>query len=442
MRYALTETFDLSRVVDLHGSKKKREESPDGTVDENVFDIQQGVSISIFVKSHEVHEHKVQHTDVWGNREHKYSRLTLSKERSMHFTQIACAAPSYFFVPKDFSVSAEYRIFLALPEMFPVGTSAVQTKRDALFVDVDKDALATRMSDVIGRRVTGEIASRYPLEDSSGWSANCLRDATFSRSSIRPYLYRPFDQRFIYYDDALLGRSRITVFRHLLKPNIALATLRQTVDDGFRHVFCSAWLCDINLTIGHHVSDQVFPLYLYSNQDSLKISTSRLINIKQSLPRELSAILGVQWLDDGKGDLRRSIGPEDFFNYVYAVLHCPSYRRRYAEFLKIEFPRVPLPGDLKLFRALTQLGGELVALHLLESPKLAQPITEFVDARHSEVEKISWSRDTVWLDKALTIGFKGVREDVWNFQIGGYQVCEKWLKDRKGRTLSDDDIAH
>jgi predicted helicase len=134
------------------------------------------------------------------------------------------------------------------------------------------------------------------------------------------------------------------------------------------------------------------------------------------------------------------------------VFHCPGYRNRYADFLKIDFPRLPLTGNLELFRALARLGAELVALHLLESPKLDKPITEFIPARQSlggggagrnpEVEKVSWSKNTVWLDKAQTTGFKGVREDVWSFHIGGYQVCEKWLKDRKGRTLSAEDIAH
>jgi predicted helicase len=124
------------------------------------------------------------------------------------------------------------------------------------------------------------------------------------------------------------------------------------------------------------------------------------------------------------------------------VFHSPGYRSRYAEFLKIDFPRLPLTGNLELFRALARLGGELVALHLLESPKLDQPITEFIGGRNPEDEKITWSRNTVWLDKAQTTGFKGVREDVWHFHIGGYQVCEKWLKDRRGRTLTNDDLTH
>ena len=144
---------------------------------------------------------------------------------------------------------------------------------------------------------------------------------------------------------------------------------------------------------------------------------------------------GVHGLPDG-------LTPEDIFNYAYSVFHSPVYRTRYAEFLKIDFPRIPLTGSLELFRAMAKLGGELAALHLLESPMLARPITEFIGSRHPEVEKISWLNNTVWIDKVQTTGFRGVPEEVWNFHVGGYQVCEKWFKDRKGRVLSSDDIKH
>jgi predicted helicase len=150
--------------------------------------------------------------------------------------------------------------------------------------------------------------------------------------------------------------------------------------------------------------------------------------------------------------LPRSLTPEDIFHYIYAVLHSPQYRTRYAEFLKVDFPRLPLPGDLDLFRDLARLGGDLVALHLIESPKLDEFITTYTGPRDPEVKKVGWSDDTVWLDVVATKrgqparhgtrGFHGVPEDVWNFQIGCYQVCHKWLKDRKGRTLSDEDITH
>jgi predicted helicase len=163
-------------------------------------------------------------------------------------------------------------------------------------------------------------------------------------------------------------------------------------------------------------------------------------NFAPSFLKALAAALNLA--QKSADELPAGLTPEDIFHYAYGVFHSPGYRSRYVEFLKIDFPRLPLTGNLELFRALARLGGELVALHLLESPKLDKPIAEFIGGRNPEVEKLSWSKNTVWLDKAQTTGFKGVREDVWNFHIGGYQVCEKWLKDRKGRILSPDDIAH
>jgi hypothetical protein len=137
------------------------------------------------------------------------------------------------------------------------------------------------------------------------------------------------------------------------------------------------------------------------------------------------------------------------------VFHSPGYREQYEAHLKLDFPRVPLPGGVDLFRKLASAGHDLLALHLLESPKLGKPITTYTGPRNPKVGRVGWSDGTVWLDagktnareghratKPDTIGFQGVPEEAWDFQIGGYQVCHKWLKDRKGRTLSDEDVAH
>jgi predicted helicase len=148
----------------------------------------------------------------------------------------------------------------------------------------------------------------------------------------------------------------------------------------------------------------------------------------------------LKWIQDGRRDLKGSVGPEDAFRYAYTVLHSPTYRARYAEFLKIDFPRLPLTSSLELFRALAALGGELVALHLMGSPKLNRHLTKFVGQGDNEVVKVRYEDETVWINPAQ--GFRDVPEDVWQFHIGGYQVCEKWLKDRKGRELSADDITH
>jgi len=192
------------------------------------------------------------------------------------------------------------------------------------------------------------------------------------------------------------------------------------------------------------------PLYEYGTRSSdlfddptgSTARAKRRPNLASAFVEALEARLGWSFVADGCGDGRSTVGPEDAFRYGYAVFHSPSYRSRYSQFLKRDLPRLPLTGNVGLFRALARLGGELVALHLLEAAKLDHPITEYLGGRTPEVEKVAWSNNTVWLDKAQTTGFRGVGDDVWNFHIGGYQVCERWLKDRRGRTLSKDDITH
>ena len=189
-------------------------------------------------------------------------------------------------------------------------------------------------------------------------------------------------------------------------------------------------------------TNSVFPLYLIDNQQLFQrgLANGQHINFTTPFLKSLANVLDLQ--HETRHGLPSGITPEDIFHYTYAVFRCPTYRTRYAEFLKIDFPRLPLTSSLELFRALAKLGGELVALHLMESPKLDKHITKWVGGKDPEVEKVTYSDETVWIDKAQSEGFRGVPENVWIFRIGGYQVCEKWLKDRKGRTLSADDITH
>jgi predicted helicase len=226
--------------------------------------------------------------------------------------------------------------------------------------------------------------------------------------------------------------------------NVGLLAKRQSKREPFSYIWCAKGLVESCVFESAYANNSVFPLYLTGDQDASQrrfgMIEDRRLNVRASFLSALARSLRLS--QEGADLLPKGVASEDIFNYIYAVLHSPSYRNRYAEFLKIDFPRIPLIGDLKLFRVLARLGGELVALHLLESPKLSEPISAYIGPRNPEVEKPSYARKTVWLDKEQTCGFKGVPEAVWEFHIGGYQVCEKWLKDRKGRTLSKDDIAH
>jgi len=466
MRQTILNEFSVIEMTDLRGSTVKDDRDNEGEQDQNVFDIQQGVGICVLGKLTRGDAPLRRHTATVGQRPAKHEWLRVESRSSVRWRDLSPTQPHFFFAPKNFEGKQEYDDFISVRDLMPVGSSAIQTKRDALFVDIDRRDLADRMRDVLARGPTAKMQTLYPLQESPGWSPDCLAGATYGADKINPVMYRPFDRRFVYYDDHLLGRSRITCFRHLLKPNIALATLRQTVDDSFRHVFCVNGLCDINLTIGHHVSDQVFPLFLYEEG----LLGARRPNLAMRLLGGLTRSADLRLVEHERGDLRVTVGPRDIFEYVYAVLHSPTYRTRYAEFLKIDFPRIPLTAIRPLFHALANLGADLVAFHLVEHPLQLATAASYLPAAHTwhtqvtgghklplslhflgpalpPVTAIGWSAESVWLDfdkktQRGTIGFHGVPEHVWKFHIGGYQVCEKWLKDRRGRTLTPEDVTH
>jgi len=245
------------------------------------------------------------------------------------------------------------------------------------------------------------------------------------------------------------GDSRVGVAKDMiLTSNLALIVKRSRMInvDYFCHVCVVNSIPDIN-----YLADQSYFIPLYTvriKNDGLFQQSSdpqegkflRIHNLSERLVNSLKTTFALKFCGDGKGDLLESFGPDDIFYYIYAIFHCPAYRSRYADYLKVDFPRLPITANLDLFRSLVGLGGEIAALHLMQSPKCDKPIFEFFSSNKAKIEKITWSNSTVWLDKAQTIGFKGVSKEVWNFHIGGYQICEKWLKDRRDRLLLREDI--
>jgi predicted helicase len=221
--------------------------------------------------------------------------------------------------------------------------------------------------------------------------------------------------------------------------NLGLVFMRQVASgDAYSHFIVSRLPVDARACYSNKGIMTLAPLYLTESEKNIDRELSLDSNIKRTnfTPRFLGA------LKDKLGSVALNFSPEDVLHYSYAVFHSPTYRSRYAEFLKIDFPRLPLTSSIHLFRKLSKLGEELTALHLLETSKLNKLITEYIGSNNFEVEKIFWSNNIVWINKDKTAGFKGVKKEVWDFQICGYQVCDKWLKDRKGRKLSEDDIEH
>jgi predicted helicase len=448
LRHSLLASFPLIRLLNLHGNSKRRETNPTGGPDENVFDITQGVAIGVFANPGGV-EHSVFYADLWGSRDEKQCLLIGRSAGNSVRTPIKPKPPFLLFTTAGDSSPKEYEAGWSVTDVFTLGSNGVQTSRDSLVLASSRKELTERFEWIRDASVSeDEIRKVCDVEDKSFWQLGSARRALRRDPQwlkcITGYAYRPFDDCWLYASPAFVHRLRREVMQHMQRPNLALCVGRAglVVEGSWNLVFVTNKVCDHNYF--YRGSSLNCPLYRYEGDELVlrarETVQGRCHNIGVRFAAELGRVLSLRW--DAEEQLPRGLTPEDIFHYAYAVFHSPAYRSRYAEFLKIDFPRLPLTGSLELFRALARLGGELVALHLLESPRVNQPITEFIGGRNPEVEKVSWSNNTVWIDKKQTVGFKGVREEVWNFHIGGYQVCEKWLKDRKGRKLSKDDLAH
>jgi hypothetical protein len=442
MRESLKTSFADVRILDLHGSSKKLEQTPDGNKDENVFDIQQGVGISLFVNAIGERERRVSHAELWGERTSKYDLLAYSVASSSKWRVVESAPPHHFFVPKNFDLAGEYQAAPALTEIFPEQNAGIQTKNDGFVYAMTRAAIEERISDLKSESAD-RIAQKYELSLDGHWDIHAAKaDIRKNKGVFVQVLNKPFDKRWTYYTaktSGFMARPRAPVMRCGLIPNRILLTVRNPRRGNTDSFFVADTIVDKD-GVSPFDNATVFPLFLPNAEDGqAALLDENKLNLGRSFLATFRTMLGLR---AGKDGLPAGLTPEDIFHYAYAVFHSPGYRSRYAEFLKIDFPRLPLTGDLELFRALARLGGELTALHLLETSKLVKPITEFIGGRAPTVEKITWSKNSVWIDKAQTTGFKGVNEEVWNFHIGGYQVCEKWLKDRKERRLLKEDIEH
>lgn len=495
VREELMKTFDEVFALNLHGAQIE-DVVPNGNLDENVFEIQEGVAIALFVgKRGNKDLPNVLYEDLWGLREAKYAYLLENDVSTTDWRELKPGASvDFFFVPKEFGLQGEFSKGWSIVDVF--GThdlkndrgrcwgSGVKTNRDHLLVDFDRQTLEDRVGLLADTTASDqEVKSRFGLQDSKYWNTNRerqkIREADW-RQNIVPYLYRPFDRRWLLYQPNLIeigrGGASKFVMRHLLRKNIALIAVRQVLGAVYSHFGVSRWIADNRAFFSNRGVVQVFPLYLYTTPEETagtlfaNQELTREPNLSQPFIASVKEALELSFVPDGTGNTKTTFGPEDVFHYTYAVFHSPTYRTRYADFLKIDFPRLPLTSDRGLFRALCALGADLVALHLLEddypaaswnvgrfakSP-LQEPITTFVKrATGTTMGAFSKSKcyedAKVYLDtsqRSRSSYFDGVPEDVWNFYVGGYQVCRKWLYDRRGkrgqpgRTLTADDIAH
>jgi predicted helicase len=455
MRWHLLQTYDKIYTINLHGNSKKKETAPDGSIDQNVFDIMQGVSINILLKTGNKKSNKlgkVYYYDLFGKREDKYQYLRENSIKNIPFSLLHNKAPMYFMVHKDFKVEEEYSKGFLISDLFKIFSAGIVTARDSFTIRDSENAVKDTITQFLSLE-NAEARMKFNLgKDVRDWTINfAKKDLNISGpdySKIVKISYRLFDVRFTYYTGNSRGfhcMPRGDVMKHYLQgKNLGLALCKQ-FKSGKKYVHC--FLSD-RIIESSYVSNRTseitstFPLFLYletNDQQTIGENEKRTSNLNQEIVRQIAQKIGLTFTIENE-DTEDTFASIDILDYIYAVLHSPTYREKYKEFLKIDFPRVPYPKDKQIFWQLVKLGGELRQIHLLESPTIENFITKYPIDGDNVVNKPSYQDGKVYINE--TQYFDKVPVIAWEFYIGGYQPAQKWLKDRKGRTLTYEDIRH
>lgn len=408
MRWHLAKTFDKIYILDLHGNSKKKEVCPDGTKDENVFDIMQGVAIILAVKKNKKKSSlaEVFHTDIWGTRKKKYEQL----QKTAGWKKLNLDKTHYYFINKSTEGKVDYDKGVAVNDLFNINSVGIVTAADSTLVSLTPRELLGNLSKIVGSDSQNIIAKKINGEIDS--------------VKVKPIAYRPFDIRFIYYDASIIERPREKVMKNYLeKENVGLMLCRQQKTDGFSHVLIhdkiveSSYVSNKTSEIGYS-----YPLYVF-HDDGTKTP-----NFNPNILKEFTK------------NLSNTHTPEEILDYIYAVLHSSIYRGKYKEFLKSDFPKIPQPASDLEFKKLCAYGEKLRNLHLLKTPNLSEYITTYPAQGENDIDKVEYKDNRVFINGTQYFG--NVPEIAWNFYIGAYQPAQKWLKDRVGRTLTSEDIEH
>ena len=454
VRYQLLRTFTAITILDLHGAQSHSLDSHES--DHNVFEITTSVAIAFLrTRLSDASKNRVSYAEIIGQRRAKYDFLSAHSVLTVASQDLTPRPDNQWrLLPHDSTGQEEWSHWLPLTEFFNSWGAGVLTNRNGLAVDTDRRALVQkicRFADLV--TPDSVIEKAYRFSSNYQWDTGRAR-RTFASQDVQDlaerYTFRPFDVRWIYWHKSIVYNMRgdkMEAFRQRCPP-IGLLFSRNTKHNYYSNVYVTRHIADRDCLEKANVAP------LYASADDGVVTGQAVSNLSTRAAGAV-AMIGLRLTQEAHGDLTTSCGAQDLMSFIYAVLHSNDYRKRYADFLQIDFPHVPLPGSVDLFRKLVAVGHELLALHLLESPKLAKFITTYTGPKNPEVGRVGWSDGTVWLDagktnargggratKPGTIGFEGVPEEVWDFHIGGYQACDKWLKDRRGRTLSDEDLAH
>ncbi|MFP5265097.1 MAG: type ISP restriction/modification enzyme [Blastocatellia bacterium] len=464
MRHSLKRTFQRVSIVDLHGHLARGERAPDGSPEENVFDIQQGVAVILATaRPAGAGPSVVDYADVYGSREQKYAWLLGRGTGPACFRPVTCLPPLYRFAPEDNDLAAEFGAMWGVQQIFPKNSAGIITARDRLVIDFDKEDLLSRVENFReDARDESKVFESFDIAPGKRFDLRGAQRALSKESNlrefIRPLLHRPFDERHIFYHGSVVWSMARPIASQMYQiRNLALAATRQVIGPRYEHAFVSRSMIEIK-ACSHDRNTQLFPLYLHHGapDESALSARGRRLNIDPAFTRAIEELSGLTFAAGMRGDLRDTFGPEDIFHFCYGVLNSRGYRVRYFDSLKSNFPRIPLTSDVDLFRKLCAKGADLVSLHLLEGdypaaswnasePGVRNPLKGFAPRLEGTGDAgvargyPRYDGGRVYINASRW--FEGVDEEVWDFHIGGYQVCGKWLKDRRGRAISEEDMG-
>lgn len=430
MRKHLLSSFDKIYICNLHGH-----EIDD---DENVFNnIRLGVSIVLFVKlTNSLNKKEVYYFSTKTNgllkRDDKFEFLRKTNYEDINWTKIEPSSPNFWFVPKKYELENEYNKGWGLNDIFDVFGSGVKTDRDSLFIDYDKDLLKNRIEKLLSGNFDDEFIQKYGVANSSSYRLiDKISDKTFTIDNIIPIHYRPFDRRWCYYQKGLTSRPNVKVTKHIInKENLGLISVRQYIEDKiFNYCFITNIVPDIRITVSNRGTGYLFPLYVYFEKDKGSMFRAKNGNFQSKFLKKLKEKYGEEY------------SAEEILGYIYGILHSPTYRINYSEFLKTDFPKIPLVANTRNFKNISKLGTEIIHHHLLTQQYPKKELPMFIGEGDFLVDNISYDSDRGKLYINKKQYFQKIPPEIYNFEIGGYSVLQTFLKYRRGKYLSISEIS-
>ena len=460
MRQELLRVFDEIYILNLHGSSRLKEKTPEGGKDENVFDIQTGVSINLLVKKQNrgtKRQATLHYAERYGLREEKYETLNTLRLDSPLWKELVPQAPDYFFVEKDLSLAETYKEGFSLVELFESYSVGAVGGRDKVAIHFDKEETQQMVRNIVSMETEALRKRSGCGEDSNTWKLqNAIDDIRRNKDNLTTITlsYRPYDNRSAAYTGSNAGiflRSLYKKLGVLLHPaNFALCATRFVkAFDIYHHCFISKSVLE-KCFVSNGPCESTYAFSLYKLPAGWDYTPAELAagetHTGEPIPLELN--MRPEVLAKISEAVGEPVTGEELFDYVYGVLHDPEYRVKYFEFLKIDYPRIPYPKDLAEYRLFATRGARLRRLHLMDESLELPQVATFEVAGSNEVTAVRYEETPVsegeapegrvWIND--TQYFAHVPRRVWDHYVGAYQPARLWLQKRIGRTLNYDDV--